>query len=733
MISNLINPLSSVLDASTGDINDKLVDVISEIARLEAKTKRTESEEQELTDLRSELESLRQQQEGVNRSTGALDSVNGLLPVAGQLGSQILQDARTAEEGAFAGALKGGALGLQIGGPLGGVIGGFGGFTVGQLIGDSIQNDASNVDTTDIRNAEFNRVLKDGGAVGSIVDDSVAFIPIQAEEFEGQKEILTDGKKLYETHSDKSHEEMGEKEVTDFVEPGTYVLTARKKLTQADIDYVYSFGADMYNEDGKNYKVKEMTLASEWKVKEGDSIAKAAEKIKKKARLYKENEDWDPTDRITNQENLDTRTDAISALIMINESKLSKNKLPKNEILPTGGIFLEGGLAGLGSILGEDPFGDPIKGSNFDNTDTPLGSLSEAEVRAVQERLIRDGFGPVSASGEPDGKWGPLTNAAYQKSISLVKPAPSVGGITSTRPLPVPGAFVEEPILRASTDDLTRPERGSLRELSPIGELDKRFTPDNLRSTFLGELDSNLAVQRERSNQAELRDRGLLRNANITAGAQSAIQGLGLLGQDTVREPELIIPGKLPTLTPQQINTVASAATTNSADQIKQIGSGQISDASVAAQSRQVGRGTQLAKDIGAQLVGLNNKTEQANAAADVAAANANTKATVLADDETKSNRNQVLRDGANILSNFVGRKFQNKVNFFDRQQSRENNLAGLETNVMDMKQKLIASGMAFENANEFLIEQLMEARNITRQQAEELYDALTNKTITKR
>ena len=345
LIDFINNPITSTLNSGNEDIAKRIRELNTEIATIEAKGRElTEPERELLSEMKLERDGLIAQQGNIGDLSNTVSTATAGLTQGGSIAGQVLTtQGQTAGQVGAGGALQGASLGFQFGGPLGALLGGFGGFAIGSQIGQGRQASNSNVETTAIKNATFNRVLEDGGA--PVGEEGEIYVPIQAEKYKGQKEVITDGTEINHTHAEVEHGKMKRSEVTDVVvAPGTYILSARKKLNKKDANYVYSYGVDDYNESGKNYKIKELTLNSEYGIEAGDTFAAAADKVAKKTKLVDEkDEKWNFLARDTNADNKETRKDALATLISMNESKIRKEPMPTQQLRAVD-TFRDGGL-----------------------------------------------------------------------------------------------------------------------------------------------------------------------------------------------------------------------------------------------------------------------------------------------------------------------------------------------------------------------------------------------------
>ena len=733
-LDRLVNPglESSTDSAEIRELRRERSSLRGRIRALENKSEITQDEQLELNEIRTKLQDVESElfsREGF-RSFG--DDFKNIVPAVGQSVGQVVSEGGNARLGD---TITGASLGFQAFGPLGALAGGVAGNAIGLIRDASAFRQARNqTSARDIIGSEFNRTFEDGGHVNS----SEEFVPIQTEKYKGTKEQIIYGTSIYDVHADKPHEKMDKGEATDYVKPGSYIASARRKLSKKDVESVYAFGIDSYTEADGSVSVKEKTLEKEFDIKKGDSFATAAKKIKRKAKVKKDEHGDNFLRRKTNGANRATRAPALAHLITLHEANLGNIDMEDLRVQPVASFMNGGpvGSAGPRPTVSPVEFGTADEGLDFNNNETPLGPLSAGDVSRIQQWLLDNGCGPVAPGGGTDGRWGDLTDTAWVKCQSkagesterdcertiITKedgkryncelcaetlPDGSIGSSTpfDCRPLDDSISEIGSTGIGITPSEVSGPPPlGGESEPEPLDFFEEKVREFlDLGERRIGELVSQ-------SEDRARDDEQFIRGSNLRGVGRTAIALASNAVQDPRVEVALVNPATRGLISPQQIQATTDAAFASRADEIAQIGGGSSTPLATAQQSVAVGRSANAIKTSFQDLaVNRNLDAEDFNSSSRVQADNINEQNEVNRDDQERSNLNQKRRNTFSALDTLTGVFDTNAARKRDFDVNNESDVNAAINTVQSQIDRLVVAGLTNERAKDFLAKQMVE------------------------
>lgn len=318
---------------------------------------------------------------------------------------------------------------------------------------------------------------------------------IQAEVSEGQDEYirLADGR-LSPVKADKAHKDMKDTDITDVLDPGSYVASADKKMkiTRKEAEkFPISFELEDYKEGEKTEK-PEVYMLDKYIFKNGEKAITPAQAFERTQKKFPVIEDaTDPYTKKSNQENIMARDKVLKSIIQISESKKPKSKeevVPKAQYsLNTGtmmpnGVFIPSSATNPG-IYGYQSTAPVVGIPNID----PYANLATVSTGQSATDIIQNRTLP---SGAP--------NTYSAQSTNNTGGGGGGGGWTITQPigsLISIGGQIHSAIQNARTARELRREMATQQENITAAYDDTR---NNLQSARTLQLLGNLALNTDR-------------------------------------------------------------------------------------------------------------------------------------------------------------------------------------------------------------------------------------------
>ena len=262
-------------------------------------------------------------------------------------------------------------------GPAAGLLGGVGSFLFSNYMTNIYQN--AMLEQQDQNRYLNARVEPDKGRIPFNMEDG-GFVslfgegtePIQTEK--GEVVVLPD-LSITKVGAKKKHKKMKDDEVTDLLPEGSYVFSAKSKITQKEAEDIKLGRTPMKYEEGKMPSQPEEINFAEYVTKSKQTPAEIAKNIAKEFPIYEE--EGDILTKRANAENKASRQLRLGILAELNESK--KPKKERLEAVPQAQYgydneFYGGGMFDDLAMLNEQMYNDQLRRSR--NLNLSSGLLS---------------------------------------------------------------------------------------------------------------------------------------------------------------------------------------------------------------------------------------------------------------------------------------------------------------------------------------------------------------------
>lgn len=385
-------------------------------------------------------------------ATTMIDSVNTAYP---EQANPTTSAIATGVSGAISGA-KFGPVGAVAGGLLGALSGGL--KAGGQR--EAYEENELSKEKKRISGLRIAPSSYETGGVAKTDADPELELPVQEEE--GEIMLFPDGR-LVDSMATKTHKQMKDNQVTDFIPDGTLIFSNSKKklidLTKIK-DHVFTITKGHYSEDG-NTPGETVTMGDIYGTRGKKTPAALAKMVRKMLPVIEEPKEQFQIE--TNMENLRKRAELLLPIMEMQEGVYKKFEYEKPMTFEKGGIArkkakkkmipkYEGGTDGCGAGFKKDADGNcvpdipALSTFNQSDLDKALFNINDPEYRGVVASGVQNYAAMMSGDVPPEE---PVTDGLVTDDTKIVKdPEIKLSGVTN--PLAPPENIKRVPPLKVT-------------------------------------------------------------------------------------------------------------------------------------------------------------------------------------------------------------------------------------------------------------------------------------------